>query len=217
MTLNQIILETVTAAAAAKAQAANQPAWVRAIEKAAEQLITNPYICEHDGGLLMLSYSGETYHANGACQCRAYANGRPCWHRAAAQLVKRYREAEAAQKAAPAPAVELEKATVAFSSRAQLIADIKAGWQRIRPFASYAIGLHQHFGVTRLEDVPTGGLRRVLAALTPNKTPPPVQPRPPIITQRKALDACTKRRRTVGLDGWWIKRRVGQAVDGWEA
>ena len=102
MTLNLAIIETVVAAAQAKAS--GQPAWVRAIEKAAEQLYSNPYISEHDGGLLILSYSQQTYHANGACQCKAYANGKPCWHRAANQLVRRYREAEAAQ-AAPAPVV----------------------------------------------------------------------------------------------------------------
>jgi hypothetical protein len=42
--------------------------------------------------LLVLSESGEIYRANGACQCKAYANSQPCWHRAAARLVKRYNE-----------------------------------------------------------------------------------------------------------------------------
>lgn len=265
MTLNQIILETVTETA--KAKAAKQAAWVRAIEKAAEQLISNPYISETENGLLILSYSSETYHANGACGCKAYANGKPCWHRAAAKLVKRYREAEAAQAAAPAPkpeqpapvmverihhkdgAVEIiehgpellesftelcERAGAAIESqralreqwqrpasppdeRTSLIAEIKAGWQRVRPFASYAIALHQHFGVTRLEDVPTDGLRLIHSLLTPpvRRSPAPAAARP-IITQRKALDACTKRQRKAGLDGWWVKRPAS-GLEAWNA
>ncbi|MET0466768.1 MAG: SWIM zinc finger family protein [Chitinophagaceae bacterium] len=44
--------------------------------------------------LLILSDSNEIYTANGTCQCKAFQNGRrPCWHRAAARLVKRYTEA----------------------------------------------------------------------------------------------------------------------------
>jgi hypothetical protein len=193
MTLNLIQLAAVTAVAMAKAQATNQRAWVRAIEKAAEQLASNPYIAEQDGGLLILSYSGETYHANGACQCKAYLNGRPCWHRAAAQLVKRYREAEAkaaAQVAAPAPMVE----TAATDERAKLIADIKAAHHRARPFESIGLKLHRLFGVTKLEDVSTDDLRKVLAALTSGKPEPPTinKPRRPAIAYHQALDACAK-------------------------
>jgi len=92
MQINIIKLEQVVAAA--KAKAANSPAWLRAIEKAHTHLIENPYISETEDGLLILSDSGKTYHANGICQCKAWEFGRrPCWHRAAAQLVRRYREA----------------------------------------------------------------------------------------------------------------------------
>jgi hypothetical protein len=66
--------------------------WQTAIVKAKQQLESNPYIHFDGDALLILSSSGEIYEANGACQCKAYANGQPCWHRAAARLVQRYRE-----------------------------------------------------------------------------------------------------------------------------
>jgi hypothetical protein len=66
--------------------------WEAAIAKAKAQLETNPYMHFDGRSLLILSPSGEIYTANGVCQCKAYANGKPCWHRAAARLVERYNE-----------------------------------------------------------------------------------------------------------------------------
>lgn len=76
----------------AKAKAAGQPAWVRAIEKAAEGLQGGWIVTELADCLLITTESGETYRANSVCQCRAYRYGKPCRHRAAAQLWKRYQE-----------------------------------------------------------------------------------------------------------------------------
>jgi hypothetical protein len=64
--------------------------WQAAIVRAKQQLEENPYMHFDGHALLILSSSGEIYNANGACQCKAYANGQPCWHRAAARLVERY-------------------------------------------------------------------------------------------------------------------------------
>jgi hypothetical protein len=66
--------------------------WQTAIVKAKRQLESNPYMHFDGQSLLILSPSGEIYEANGACQCMAYRNGQPCWHRAAARLFQRYRE-----------------------------------------------------------------------------------------------------------------------------
>ena len=66
--------------------------WEVAITKAKVQLEENPYLHFDGDALLILSPSNEIYRANGTCQCKAYANGRPCWHRAAARLVQRYME-----------------------------------------------------------------------------------------------------------------------------
>ncbi len=67
--------------------------WQVAITKAGAEIEENPYMHIDGDALLILSPSGEIYSANGACQCRAYVNNQPCWHRAAARLVKRYMEA----------------------------------------------------------------------------------------------------------------------------
>lgn len=64
--------------------------WETAIAKAKAQLETNPYMHFDGQSLLILSPSGEIYSASGECQCKAYKQGRPCWHRAAARLVERY-------------------------------------------------------------------------------------------------------------------------------
>ena len=64
--------------------------WQMAIAKAKQQLEENPYMHFDGHALLILSPSGEIYSANGSCQCKAYANSQPCWHRAAARLVERY-------------------------------------------------------------------------------------------------------------------------------
>ena len=66
--------------------------WQTAIAKAKQQIEENPYMHFDGAGLLVLSESGEIYRANGTCQCKAYTNGQPCWHRAAARLVQRYNE-----------------------------------------------------------------------------------------------------------------------------
>lgn len=63
-----------------------------AIAKAKAQLESNPHMHFDGESLLTLSPSGEIYRANSECQCRAFANHQPCWHRAAARLVKRYNE-----------------------------------------------------------------------------------------------------------------------------
>ncbi len=68
--------------------------WQMAITKARAELEANPYMHYDGHALLILSPSGEIYSANGACQCKAFSHGQPCWHRAAARLVERYNEAQ---------------------------------------------------------------------------------------------------------------------------
>lgn len=84
----------------AKEAAAGQPRWTKAIERAAAELLDNPYI-ERDGDHLLLvsSTSGKVYSANGICQCQAFQHGKPCWHRAAGRLIQRYDEAMARRAA----------------------------------------------------------------------------------------------------------------------
>lgn len=94
LNLQPDILNTVVEQA--KRSAADHPRWVKAIEKAAVELVENPYIEALDNHTLLIgSTSGNTYIGNGKCQCEAYRRGIPCYHRAAAKLYQRYIEMEA--------------------------------------------------------------------------------------------------------------------------
>ena len=90
LNLDQERLQTVTQEAFDKVSGNRR--WETAIAKAKLQLEENPYISIDDDALLILSPSGEIYRSNGVCSCKAFQNGQPCWHRAAARLVKRYNE-----------------------------------------------------------------------------------------------------------------------------
>jgi hypothetical protein len=93
--LNQETLKLVVEKAAH--DAAQHPRWLQAIGRAIVELDSNPWIERNDhGGLTIGSPSGECYAANGVCQCRAFEFKIPCWHRAAARLVRTHDEKEAA-------------------------------------------------------------------------------------------------------------------------
>jgi hypothetical protein len=91
MNLNEEKMATVIREAFDKVTGSRR--WQTAIAKAKQQIEENPYMSYDGHALLVLSPSGEIYTANGTCQCRAFEQGVPCWHRAAARLVERYFEA----------------------------------------------------------------------------------------------------------------------------
>ncbi len=80
--------------------------WARALEKAKERLIEQPFFAWQQERLLIISVPNETtgeigcrfYEANeSACRrvdktglCQAFFEGVPCWHRAAFLLLKIY-------------------------------------------------------------------------------------------------------------------------------
>ncbi len=69
--------------------------WVNAIAKATVEIENNPFMTwqpENNSLLIWSQKSSEIYEANGICQCRAYEQGFPCYHRAAARLIQRYLE-----------------------------------------------------------------------------------------------------------------------------
>ncbi len=90
MNINAARLEQVTQEAFDKT---TNLRWQTAIAKAKAEIESNPYIHFDGHALLILSASGEIYSANGTCQCKAFRNGQPCYHRAAARLIQRYNEA----------------------------------------------------------------------------------------------------------------------------
>jgi hypothetical protein len=88
MNINLDRLQEVTQEAFDKAEGSRR--LQTAIVKAKQQIESNPYLHVDGDALLILSPSNEIYRANGTCQCKAFAQGQPCWHRAAARLVQRY-------------------------------------------------------------------------------------------------------------------------------
>ena len=115
--------------AAAQQSAAAHPRWLTAISRAARELVDNPYIeALDDHTLLIGSASGQSYTANGVCQCEAYRHGQPCYHRAAARLYRRYTEAQSEHIS-----VQAQKAYAAATqptSRRPLFADRDAETMR---------------------------------------------------------------------------------------
>lgn len=85
-------------------KAKNFPRWVSAINKAVVQISLHGEFMHYDeteNYLVIWSQgSDKVYSANGACQCRSHTqlnnrgemSKRPCWHKAAARLVRLYLE-----------------------------------------------------------------------------------------------------------------------------
>ena len=80
------------------ADAQTKKRWINAIAKAAVEIEQNAVFMtwqEADKSLLIWSQkSNNIYTANGVCSCRAFEQGSPCFHRAAARLVRLFMEAE---------------------------------------------------------------------------------------------------------------------------
>jgi SWIM zinc finger len=92
LNLNCTILAAVVEQALV--DASGHPRWISAIRRAFEEVDSNPWIERGElHGLTIGSPSSKLYSANGTCQCTAYEFGRPCWHRAAARLVRLHDEA----------------------------------------------------------------------------------------------------------------------------
>ena len=112
------IEQTVTDAQAKKR-------WINAIAKAAAEIEQNGVFMtwqNEDHSLLIWSQkSNNIYTANGVCQCRAFEQGSPCFHRAAARLVRLYLETENA----PVPVKEIPYLKATKNIKAERIAGIR--------------------------------------------------------------------------------------------
>jgi hypothetical protein len=152
MQINQVQFAAVVETA--KAKAAGNAKWIRAIDRAAEGILSGELIVttlKH--GALVTSENG-SYVANGSCGCRAAQHGhKECRHRAAARLMAIYEEETA--RAAVSPADE----------RATLIESIKASWSRKFPTDNLADELMRRFRVNQLSMLADDMLQGVLAAI----------------------------------------------------
>ena len=91
LNINHDILNSVVTTALAAVQGDKR--WMNAIKNAHALLVENPYIEALDDHTLLIGSENGVYEANGVCSCMAYMKNKPCKHRAAARLWKRYNEA----------------------------------------------------------------------------------------------------------------------------
>jgi hypothetical protein len=72
--------------------------WINAIAKSVAQIELHgefmTWMPETKSLLVWSQDSNDIHAANGVCDCEAYKRGFPCWHRAAARLVRLYMEPE---------------------------------------------------------------------------------------------------------------------------
>jgi hypothetical protein len=141
----------------AKAKAANDPKWLRAIEKAAKAILSGEIIVTTLAHGALVTTANGTYAANGHCNCEAARRGHTqCYHRAAARLMDIY-ENEVASAATFA-------ADVAASPRANLIAEIENIFPRVCD-VPLADELMARFRVNKLDMLDDDCLRRVRLAI----------------------------------------------------
>ncbi len=109
------------------ADAQTKKRWINAIAKAAVEIEENGVFMtwmKEDKSLLIWSQkSNSIYSANGICSCRAFEQGSPCFHRAAARLVRLYMETENAPVKVKAEDVPYLKPTVQV--KAERVAGIR--------------------------------------------------------------------------------------------
>ena len=138
-----------TAIKTARTKVANNAAWTRSVEKAAQALLSGELIVTvlagNDG--LVSSPRGCYHIRHGFCDCPATVNH--CYHVSGLRIVS------LADELATAPVV----------SRPALIADIKAAWSRNFPGVSLADELLRRFRVNTLEYLPEDMLRAVRLAI----------------------------------------------------
>ncbi len=108
--------------------------WINAIAKATVEIEENGVFMtwmEADKSLLIWSQkSNNIYTANGVCRaasgvCRAFEQGSPCFHRAAARLVRLYMETENAPVQAQIQTEEIPYLKPTLEQKAERIAGIR--------------------------------------------------------------------------------------------
>jgi hypothetical protein len=101
--------------------------WINAIARATFEIEENgcfmTWMDDSQSLLIWSQKSNEIYSSNGVCQCRAFEQGSPCFHRAAARLIRLYMETEDAPVKVKAEDVPYLKPTV--ERKAERVAGIR--------------------------------------------------------------------------------------------
>jgi len=107
------------------ADAQTKKRWINAIAKATVEIEENgvfmTWMDDSQSLLIWSQKSNQIYSANGVCSCRAFEQGSPCFHRAAARLVRLYMETENA----PVQAEEIPYLKPTVQVKAERIAGIR--------------------------------------------------------------------------------------------
>jgi SWIM zinc finger len=126
--------------------------WINAIDKAVAGVESGWWIItELAHGVAVTTECGNTYFANGACQCKAFQNGQPCKHRALARPVE--------------IAATIEETAPAVSSREEIITTIKTTFAAKFPTYRLADAVQATFGPYSLNNLHTSNLATFLAAI----------------------------------------------------
>lgn len=116
--------------------------WLKAIDAAVAGVESGWIVTYETHGIMVTTDSGNTYRANGSCQCKAFEFGQACKHRALARLV------EIAD-------------TLPADEKAELIAEIKT---KLSP-ADITIAIGSMFGPYSLHHLHVALLRELRAAI----------------------------------------------------
>lgn len=143
-TIIDALIEVVVPSA--RHDAANDSRWLNAIDAAYDWLLHQDTVsydpASHSLEVASATHAGRIYRANGACQCRTYAEDHACWHRAAARLVRRALEhnAEAAQAQAQVEAWQAAELTAHTAEIYETLAqaDPDADWIDMQDAATAA-------------------------------------------------------------------------------
>jgi hypothetical protein len=126
--------------------------WIAAIDKAVAGVESGWWlITELANGIAVTTGCGNTYFANGSCQCKAFALGQACKHRALARLIE--------------IAATIEETAPAVSSREKIIAEIESIWPAFAPGVPLYTELIARFGVSNLKYLADDMLRAVRLAV----------------------------------------------------
>ncbi len=100
-TFGKVIADALSKVELTVADAKTKARWINAIAKATVEIEENgdfmTWMNDSQSLLIWSQKSNQIYSSNGVCQCRAFEQGSPCFHRAAARLVRIYKEMEAVQ------------------------------------------------------------------------------------------------------------------------
>ncbi len=100
-TFGKVIADALSKVEQTVTDAQTKKRWINAIAKATVEIEQNgdfmTWMSDSQSLLIWSQKSNQIYSSNGVCQCRAFEQGSPCFHRAAARLVRLYTQMESVQ------------------------------------------------------------------------------------------------------------------------